>query len=126
MIYEKCMSLHMKKKYSIAFGLRYSFWIIVHFSLDYVNVEYIYFSFSTSTHNNSLSRLPILLCITSCFTLCFHITVSRRLSSFYHVSDSTSLSRCTSDLVPPSLGVGFHCEGIRERVKSDRNNFEFG
>lgn len=108
------MFLYLKKKYSIAFGLRYT----THFALDYIDVEYESYTFvSTSSHNNSLSRSPISLCITSCFEVCLRITVPR-LSSFHHVSDSVSV---TLHLRPhpaaPSLGVGFYCEGYARELR---------
>lgn len=117
------ISLYMKKNATFQITHHY----IAYFILDYRCGKRIIHKLFTSTsfHNNSLSRSSISLCITSCFAIYLHIIVPR-LSSFRFTFLISSLSRYISDLIPPSLGVGFHCERIRERVKSDRNNFEFG
>lgn len=61
---------------------------------------------STSSHNNSLSRSSISLCITSYFTVCLRITVPR-LSSFHHVSNSVSVAH-----LRPRPAASRHSESV--------------
>jgi len=127
-----CLYMYIKKKYKIAFGLRH----IVHF--DYINSKYKFLCLYTYTYTqfgiyiyfSFLHHLTIILCLDHqypCYFLFCGLPSYSRSPFIVPLRFWFRLCAISPTSSRRHFRVGFHCEGIRERVKPDRNNnFEFG